>query len=326
MKIFISWSGERSQVLALALRDWLPLVLYYADPWLSTSDIKSGDRWSIEVAKGLQESKFGIICVTRDNLESPWLLFESGALAKSMEDGRVVPLRLDLDQSDISGPLTQFQSEKADADGIRRLVLSLNKVAATPVVEDRLVQLFDATWARLEQKIQEVPPSEAPQKRARPQTEILEELVSGVRNVEMRVREMSDEESGLKRRSRRRFDPMMMHMMHRMTEDPSDPIHLLIVASAFRDDLPWIYELALDTYRSMKSDDPLQAGESLRKLKDTVEMLRRGPFLEMAGLESRGLHMALLDTVDSLQNFETGLIAPKSLRRVRARPAASSEK
>ena len=67
MKIFISWSGLRSQALAEALRDWLPLVLHYAEPWLSKSDIKSGDRWSIEVAKELQETNFGVICVTREN-------------------------------------------------------------------------------------------------------------------------------------------------------------------------------------------------------------------------------------------------------------------
>lgn len=32
MKVFISWSGERSQALAQALRDWLPLVLHFVEP------------------------------------------------------------------------------------------------------------------------------------------------------------------------------------------------------------------------------------------------------------------------------------------------------
>ena len=34
MHVFISWSGERSKALAVALRDWLPLVLHYVEPWV----------------------------------------------------------------------------------------------------------------------------------------------------------------------------------------------------------------------------------------------------------------------------------------------------
>jgi hypothetical protein len=84
MKVFISWSGERSQALAQALRDWLPLVLHYVEPWLSQSDIEPGERWASEVSKELEVSNFGIICVTKENTESPWILFEAGALAKSL--------------------------------------------------------------------------------------------------------------------------------------------------------------------------------------------------------------------------------------------------
>lgn len=89
MKIFISWSGDRSELLAKALRDWFPLVLHYVDPWLSQSDIQAGERWGIEVAKELETCNFGVICVTKENLNSPWILFEAGALAKSMQDGRL---------------------------------------------------------------------------------------------------------------------------------------------------------------------------------------------------------------------------------------------
>ncbi len=82
MKIFVSWSGDRSQALAQALRDWLPMVLHYAEPRLSQLDIAAGDRWANEVANELEASKFGIICITRENIIAPWILFEAGALAK----------------------------------------------------------------------------------------------------------------------------------------------------------------------------------------------------------------------------------------------------
>lgn len=305
LKIFISWSGERSQALALALRDWLPLLLHYAEPWLSTSDIKSGDRWSNEIAKELQDSNFGIICVTKDNLEAPWLLFESGALAKSLEDGRVIPLRLDLEISEISGPLTQFQSEKADGEGIRRLVSSLNKVAATPIADDRLAQLFEPMWGGLDQKIAAIPASGSPQKRARPQADILEELVSGIRTVEMRVRDISDDEMGGRRKYRRRMHPgIFRDLGHFVADGPGDPIQLLVFASLFRDELPWLYEMALEAYKAIRSKNRLQATESCHRFKRAVEALRRGPFLDMLGIDSKSTHMMLMDSIEMMPFFD----------------------
>ena len=42
MRVFISWSGERSKVLAQALKEWLPLVLHNVEPWMSEVDIAAG--------------------------------------------------------------------------------------------------------------------------------------------------------------------------------------------------------------------------------------------------------------------------------------------
>src|SRR6266571_6593698 len=130
MKVFISWSGPRSQVVAEALRDWLPLVLHYVEPWLSRADLAAGERWADAVAKQLESTNFGIICVTRENVAAPWILFEAGSLAKSLQESRVVPLLLDLEFSEITGPLAQFQAKKVDKDGLSELVHSINAVAA----------------------------------------------------------------------------------------------------------------------------------------------------------------------------------------------------
>jgi hypothetical protein len=70
MKVFISWSGERSHLLAQALHESLPLVLHYVKPWLSPAAIFAGDRWAQEVGKDLESSNFEIICVTPENLNS----------------------------------------------------------------------------------------------------------------------------------------------------------------------------------------------------------------------------------------------------------------
>ena len=63
---------------------------------MSDDEIRSGARWSDVLAKSLDETNYGIICVTRENQHAPWLVFEAGALAKRLDSGRVVPLCIDL--------------------------------------------------------------------------------------------------------------------------------------------------------------------------------------------------------------------------------------
>lgn len=301
MKIFISWSGDRSKALAAALKDWLPAVLQYVQPWMSSSDINSGERWSNEIAKQLQETNFGILCVTKENLEAPWLLFEAGALAKSMQDGRVIPLRLDVEQSDITGPLQQFHSAKADNEGVKQLLTSLNASWTTPIADDVLQNVFDPMWAVLQTKIEAIPASEVSHKKSRTQAEILEDLVSNVRNMDIRLRDTMDDDPNMRRKFRHRLHPgMMMELSHVIGDRRGDPIQLLISASFFKDDVPWLYELALEAYRNFKGGNVREARNSLDRYRKAVEALREGPFLDMLRMDSKLGYMMLRDALEFL--------------------------
>lgn len=113
MDIFISWSGDRARGLAKALRDWLKCVIQTASPWMSDEDIGPGTRWGIELARQLEHTNFGILCLTKESLSSPWLLFEAGALAKALTESRVCPVLLDVDLGDLPPPLAQFNGVQA---------------------------------------------------------------------------------------------------------------------------------------------------------------------------------------------------------------------
>jgi hypothetical protein len=183
MKVFISWSGERSKQMAKALDDWLPKVLQQVDPWMSESDISAGERWSVELSKQLEASEFGIICLTPDNVSAPWLLFEAGAISRSLSSGAVCPYLLDLDVRDISGPLGQFQAKKADKRSTLDLLNAINQRTQKPV--PGLEDLFEAMWPRFEAELQAILPSKESQTVAtRSEAEILEELVSTVRRFD----------------------------------------------------------------------------------------------------------------------------------------------
>lgn len=190
MKVFISWSGERSKLVAQALHEWMPLVLHFVEPWLSDKDIEAGERWIVELGKELQDSKFGIIVVTPENVKAPWLLFEAGALSNAFSLASVCPYLVELDLKDLSGPLFQFQAKKADRPSTFQLLQAMNSRAEKPLDQGRLSELFDALWPRLEQRLSNLPgPSKSFPSRSTP--EVMEELVEAVRRMETRLEGLS---------------------------------------------------------------------------------------------------------------------------------------
>jgi TIR domain len=126
------------------------MIVQHVQPWMSEEDIPGGARWNDQVAAELERTDFGIICLTRATQERPWLLFESGALAKRLKVARVVPLCIDLLPSDLSGPLATFQARSLTEDGMRRLVHDVSAVRKRPAPLGQVDELFDAMWPRLE--------------------------------------------------------------------------------------------------------------------------------------------------------------------------------
>ena len=108
------------------MREWLPLLFQTIEPWLSSSDIMAGTRWANELAENLDEIDFGILCLTQDNVNSPWILFEAGALSKSLQKGRVVPYLIGIKPKDLNeSPLSQFQCVASDKNGTKKLLFSI---------------------------------------------------------------------------------------------------------------------------------------------------------------------------------------------------------
>jgi hypothetical protein len=181
VKIFISWSGERSQAVAQALHEWLPSVMQAVVPWMSSEDIQKGSRWLQDVSDKLSHNDFGIICVTPENRRAEWLLFEAGALSKVIERAAVATILLDLNSADVSGPLAQFHDTKVNKPDFRRLVNTINHRIAVPLFETKLGEAFDLWWPKLESRLDAARRLSHAPHAERPQREILEEVLGYVR-------------------------------------------------------------------------------------------------------------------------------------------------
>ena len=153
MDIFLSWSQTRSETVARALHDWIPLVLQPARPWLSR-EIEKGTRWDDVISRKLEACDFGIVCLTPENLHSDWLLFEAGALSKKISDSHVCTYLLDLKPSDVTGPLAKFQHTSATKEDTRVLVETLNAALADQRLDaDRFRHTFEQWWPDLERRL-----------------------------------------------------------------------------------------------------------------------------------------------------------------------------
>ncbi len=136
----------------------------------------------------MEESDFGLIFLTPENLSSPWILFEAGALSK-LEKSKVAPILIDLEPTDVSGPIAQMQLTKFNKDECFKLVEALNRALDSRALDPSvLINVFEKWWPELNEKVQAaiqiVLPTSEPARR--PERELLEEVLERVRALQVR--------------------------------------------------------------------------------------------------------------------------------------------
>ena len=187
MKVFISWSGDRSRAIADVLRRWLPSVLQAVRPYFSPDDVAKGSRWSSDIAKELDASRIGLLVITPENQEAPWLLFEAGALAKNLDRSKVCPLLFGgMEPTDVKGPLVQFQAAQFSKDELKRVMKMINsELGDTALTADVLDSVFEMWWPKLEEEVNtELDAGEdADADARRPERDLLEEVLALTRGL-----------------------------------------------------------------------------------------------------------------------------------------------
>jgi hypothetical protein len=170
MKVFISWSGQSSKPFAEAIRNWLPLVLQSAKPYFTPADIEKGAKWDNEISEQLEQSDICIIALTRDNLNSPWIMFEAGAISRRIGKARICPIVFKIEKTDVQGPLSRFQATAFNKVEIRQLLTTINNAAndESRLTESILEKAFEMYWATLKSEVEAIlvappPPDSGPE-------------------------------------------------------------------------------------------------------------------------------------------------------------------
>jgi TIR domain len=182
--VFISWSGNRSKHVALALRDLLAVVIQAAKPFMSKADMDKGSRWQLELAKALEGTKVGIVCLTPENPSAPWLLFESGALSKTLDRGTrlFTYLLAGLQPQEVVPPLGDFQATKAEKEETLQMLQDANKALGLPISERILNNTFDLAWPKFATALASMPEPEGTAPPKRTVDDMFGEIVNLVRN------------------------------------------------------------------------------------------------------------------------------------------------
>ena len=158
MDIFISWSKEISKEIALKLNELLPLIIQSINPFMSEKDISKGVVGIEEIGKKLSETNFGIVCVTKENMNEPWLNFESGALSKNVGKSNVCTLLFDLKPTEIKGPLKHFQATIFTKEDFFSLIKTINSAETNEIKipEKNLEKIFETNWKDLEKSYNKI--------------------------------------------------------------------------------------------------------------------------------------------------------------------------
>jgi len=322
MKVFLSWSGEQSHKVAVVFRDWFPSVIQSLVPYVSSEDIDKGARWSTDIATELEDSTFGILCVTKDNINAPWLTFEAGALSKTMDKAFVSPFLFNIKRSEVDGPILQFQSTILEKEDIKKLLKTLNKACGDDkLTDERLDKAFEVWYPTLEEELNKIQENgSTPESKEKPielkDNEILEEILELSRlnqkllrspdsryakemeQMSMMIMELqkrfSKREDDYLGRKRRKLHPMFIEeLLHMSPRFEKNYTGFQITLSLFRNDYPWLYDAGLDLVRVLRGSksSKMERQDSVEAFMELVEFTFEHPMiLEMGGMD-KDLHM-----------------------------------
>lgn len=150
-RLYLCWSKGLGRLIAGEFRSWIKANMgTWVQPFFSELDIEGGELWSERIMGELARTRRGIVFVTREMADAPFVMFEAGALAKEFKQARVVPVLVDILPSELPGALKMLQGKAFDHDEILRVLLKLVPgISKDTRKHARLALAFHTWWPKL---------------------------------------------------------------------------------------------------------------------------------------------------------------------------------
>jgi len=159
MKVFISWSGMISKYIAKFLKKNLEEIFDNEnfETFMSEEDITAGSNWFQVIKDELESSDCAIICITKDNINAPWINFEGGAIAMQHKETHVIPFLIDTDLNNYDGPFKNYHHIKLSLDGYKKILKDIKKIGNFTYLSNKNLEILSEKYfLEFDGKVQEV--------------------------------------------------------------------------------------------------------------------------------------------------------------------------
>jgi hypothetical protein len=249
-----------------------------------TQGIEYGVEWFPEIMKKLDDASDIVCLLTQSSVDRPWLLYEAG-VAKGKLSTTVLGIALGIPLNKANnGPFAQFQNCSDDEDSLTKLVLQLvrripNSEPDESVVKEQ-VKLFRQKLTVL---LKTKPKPETNPDELKEDTSIaklFEEVKIMFQDLPSRIDKRLDPEIMMRRK--RKFHPKMLdEIFHIAARFEDQNLSFLILVSMFKDDMPWFYEVGVETYRTLKNaKTKAERQKAISNFNNVAEMMGHPIFLE----------------------------------------------
>lgn len=287
--------------------------------------IEFGDEWYKTLMGKLGTASDVVCLITERSVGRPWILYEAG-VAKGKMDTPVhgVALGVPLSRAGV-GPFYQFQNSDDSEDSLAKLVMQLCKRIPGLEPDDQVVRAQIAVFKASETEALKKQGEGNETEKKQPSDEgasakVLEEMKLVVRELPMQLENRLSELGmrGMPHRMRRVHPGMILDIAEREKSPTGDGTALLILCGVFREDFPWLYEIAANVYRTVQDGTIAERDEAIQTLLHVSRMTFHGPLSDIMGA-SRDMFSMYKEMPMILEGYCHRLMAnpPKKRPRVR---------
>jgi hypothetical protein len=216
--------------------------------------IEYGVEWYPEIIKNIQNASDVVCLLTERSINRPWILFEAG-MAKGKLETPILGVALGISLKEASsGPFAQFQNCGDDEESLTKLVFQLVDRIPNSEPDENTIKFQVGNFKKtiesiLKDKNKAVKPEKIETSNSdNSSAKLFEEIKVMFQDLPSRIENNINHE--IRNRKRRRFHPMMVEDMMHMSKNPY--IALMIALSFFRESMPWLYEMGMETIKTIK--------------------------------------------------------------------------